>query len=185
LKFEASAIPGVVLIEPTVHRDDRGWFLESWHAARYSEHGIPERFVQDNHSLSAPGTLRGLHAQSPGWQGKLVRCTKGAVWDVAVDVRLKSPTFGRHVACELSAENFRQIWLPPGLLHGFCVLGEAAEVEYKCTEPYAAEADFSVRWDDPELAVPWPIQEPVLSAKDARAPLLREVRERLIPYAPP
>jgi dTDP-4-dehydrorhamnose 3,5-epimerase len=184
LKFEATALPGVLLIEPTVHRDDRGFFLESWHGPRYAEHGIPERFVQDNHSRSARDALRGLHAQSPGWQGKLVRCVSGRVWDVAVDVRVGSPAFGRHLACELSGENFRELWIPPGLLHGFCVLSDSAEVEYKCTTVYDAQADFSVRWDDPELAVPWPIDEPVLSAKDARAPLLSEVRERLIPYTP-
>jgi dTDP-4-dehydrorhamnose 3,5-epimerase len=183
LKVEPTSIPGVVVIEPAVHGDDRGWFLESWHGPRYAEHGIPASFVQDNHSRSSRGTLRGLHAQSPGWQGKLVRCTQGAVWDVAVDVRIGSPCFGQHVSVELSAENFRQIWLPPGLLHGFLVLGESAEIEYKCTEVYAGEADFSVRWNDPELGVPWPAQDPVLSPKDANAPLLREVRERLIPYA--
>jgi len=185
LKFEATALPGVMLIEPTVHRDERGFFLESWHGPRYAEHGISERFVQDNHSRSARGALRGLHAQSPGWQGKLVRCVSGRVWDVAVDVRVGSPAFGRHVACELSGENFRQLWVPPGLLHGFCVLSDSAEVEYKCTTVYDAQADFSVRWNDPELALPWPVDEPVLSPKDAEAPLLGEVRERLIPYTPP
>ena len=184
MKFEQTSIPGVVVIEPSVHGDSRGWFLESWHGPRYAQQGIPANFVQDNHSCSSRGTLRGLHAQSPGWQGKLVRCVVGAVWDVAVDVRVGSPSFGQHVAVELSAENFRQIWLPPGLLHGFCILGEAAEIIYKCTELYAPDADFSVRWNDPELGVPWPLDDPVLSPKDANAPLLREVRERLIPYVP-
>jgi dTDP-4-dehydrorhamnose 3,5-epimerase len=184
VKVEATALPGVLVVEPAVHGDARGFFVETWHAERYRELGIPGPFVQDNHSRSGRGILRGLHAQSPHWQGKLVRCVEGAIWDVAVDVRLGSPTFGRHVGVELSAASFRQLWVPPGLLHGFCVLGEAAQVEYKCTEPYVAEADFSVRWNDPELAVPWPLANPVLSPKDRDAPLLREVRGRLLRFAP-
>jgi dTDP-4-dehydrorhamnose 3,5-epimerase len=182
MSFRATEIPGVVRIEPRVHRDERGFFVETYHEPRYRENGVPEHFVQDNHSKSSRGILRGLHAQSPGWQGKLVRCIEGAVWDVAVDVRVGSPTFGRFVACELSAENFHQLYVPPGLLHGFCVLSAVAQVEYKCTTVYDPAADFSVRWNDPELAIPWPIAEPVLSAKDAAAPLLRDVRPRLIPY---
>jgi len=184
VNFQQTAIPGVLLVEPRVHRDDRGFFVETWHEERYREHGVPGPFVQDNHSRSSRGTLRGLHAQAhPHWQGKLVRCVEGAVWDVAVDVRLGSPTFGRHFGVELSAENFLQLWMEPGLLHGFCVLGERAQVEYKCTKPYVLEADFSVRWNDPELAVPWPLPEPVLSGKDATAPLLSEVRDRLMRFA--
>jgi dTDP-4-dehydrorhamnose 3,5-epimerase len=184
VKVETTELPGVLLVEPTVHRDERGFFLESWHEARYREHGIPAIFVQDNHSRSEKGILRGLHAQSPRGQGKLVRCIAGAIWDVAVDVRVGSPAFGRHVAFELSGEDFRQVYVPPGLLHGFCVLGDFAEIEYKCTDVYVAQDDFGVRWDDPELAVPWPIRDPVLSPKDAAAPLLREVRDRLLPYTP-
>lgn len=180
MRFAETEIPGVIVIEPSVHRDERGFFLESWQQERYRAHGIPETFVQDNHSSSARGVLRGLHGQSPGWQGKLVRCIAGAVWDVAVDVRLGSPTFRRFVARELSAENFVQIYVPPGCLHGFVVTGERAEVEYKCTLPYDAAADFGVRWSDPELAVPWPVAEPVLSAKDRAAPLLRDLRDRLL-----
>jgi dTDP-4-dehydrorhamnose 3,5-epimerase len=180
--FVATEIPGVILIEPGVHRDARGFFVETYHEPRYRAHGIPLRFVQDNHSLSRRGTLRGLHAQSPKPQGKLVRVIEGEIWDVAVDARLGSPRFGCHVAAVLSAENFRQVYVPPGVLHGFCVTSEVAQVEYKCTEVYAPEADFSVRWNDPELAIRGPIAEPLLSEKDARAPLLREVRDRLIPY---
>ena len=183
MRVIATELPGVLVVEPTVHRDARGFFLETWHEARYREHGIAARFVQDNHSRSARGTLRGLHAQQPSPQGKLLRVVEGEVWDVSVDARLGSPAFGRHIAVVLSAENFRQVYVPPGVLHGFCVTSEAAQVEYKCTEPYDARAEFSVRWNDPELAIPWPIAEPLLSEKDRRAPLLREVRERLIAFA--
>jgi dTDP-4-dehydrorhamnose 3,5-epimerase len=183
MKVLPTEIPGVLVVEPTVHRDARGFFLETWHTERYREHGIDARFVQDNHSRSARGTLRGLHAQQPRPQGKLLRVVEGEVWDVAVDARLGSPAFARHVAVVLSAENFRQVYVPPGVLHGFCVTSEAAQVEYKCTEPYDPRAEFSVRWNDPELAIPWPIAEPLLSEKDRCAPLLREVRERLIAFA--
>ena len=183
LRFARTEIPGVVVVEPVVHRDARGFFLETWHAERYREHGIDARFVQDNHSRSARGTLRGLHAQQPKPQGKLLRVVEGEVWDVAVDARLGSPAFGCYVAVVLSAENFRQVYVPPGVLHGFCVTSEAAQIEYKCTQAYDPRAEFCVRWNDPELAIPWPIAEPLLSEKDRRAPLLREVRERLIPFA--
>lgn len=183
MQFEATEIPGVVLVTPRVHRDERGFFLETYHESRYRENGIAGPFVQDNHSRSRSGILRGLHGQSPNPQGKLVRCVVGAVWDVAVDVRLGSPSFGRHFGAELSADNFRQLYVPPGLLHGFVVLSEEAEVEYKCTHVYDPAGDFGVRWDDPELAVPWPVRSPMLSAKDRDAPLLRDVRDRLVPYA--
>ncbi len=182
MRFLETEIPGVVVVEPLVHRDGRGFFLETYHEPHYREHGIPELFVQDNHSRSSEGILRGLHAQSPNAQGKLVRCVEGSIWDVAVDVRLGSPAFGRHVATELSAENFRQLYVPPGLLHGFCVTSEAAQVEYKCTAVYDPAADFSVRWNDPELALPWPVAAPILSDKDRDAPLLHDVRDRLLEY---
>jgi len=184
LGFVETELPGVILVEPTVYRDERGYFLETYHESRYREHGIPERFVQDNHSCSVRGILRGLHAQSPHPQGKLVRCVEGSVWDVAVDVRRGSPTFGRHVGFELSAENFRQLYVPPGMLHGFCVTSDRAQVEYKCTSLYDPAGDLSVRWDDPELAIPWPVRSPLLSEKDRRAPLLREIEDRLIDYEP-
>lgn len=182
MKFVETDIPGVVMVEPTVHRDERGFFVETYHEPRYRENGIPDRFVQDNHSKSVRGILRGLHAQSPNPQGKLVRCIEGSIWDVAVDVRLGSPAFGRHVGFELNDQNFRQLYVPPGLLHGFCVLSASAQVEYKCTRVYDPGGDFSVRWNDPELAVPWPIDAPILSAKDRDAPLLAEIRDRLLPY---
>lgn len=180
--FETTEIPGVVLVKPDVQRDPRGFFVETYHEPRYRDNGIPEHFVQDNHSRSGGGTLRGLHAQAPNPQGKLVRCIEGAVWDVSVDVRLGSPTFGRHVGAELTAESFHQLYVPPGFLHGFVVLSEVAQVEYKCTAVYDPDADFGVRWNDPELAIPWPVDEPVLSDKDRDAPLLSEVRDRLIAY---
>jgi len=180
--FETTEIPGVVLVKPEVHRDRRGFFVETYHEPRYRDNGIPEHFVQDNHSRSDGGSLRGLHGQAPNPQGKLVRCIEGAVWDVSVDVRLGSPSFGRHVAAELTAESFHQVYVPPGFLHGFVVLSEVAQVEYKCTTVYDPDADFSVRWNDPELAIPWPVDEPILSDKDRDAPLLGEVRDRLIAY---
>jgi dTDP-4-dehydrorhamnose 3,5-epimerase len=182
LRFVPSDIPGVVLVEPQVHRDGRGFFLETYHAGKYREGGIDAAFVQDNHSRSGRDTLRGLHAQSPRAQGKLVRVLQGEIWDVAVDVRRGSPTFGRHYGVVLSADNFRQLYVPPGLLHGFVVTSEIAEVEYKCTELYSPPDEFSVVWNDPELAIPWPVAAPILSTKDAMAPPLAKVRDRLVEY---
>jgi dTDP-4-dehydrorhamnose 3,5-epimerase len=183
-KFRETPLPGVILVEPEVYGDERGFFLETYHVDRYREGGIRETFVQDNHSRSRRGILRGLHAQSPVAQGKLVRVVEGEVVDVAVDVRVGSPAFGKHVAVTLSAENHHQLYVPPGLLHGFAVTSETAQVEYKCTQRYHPEMEFSVRWDDPELAIPWPIAEPVLSEKDRSAPLLRDVRDKLLRYEP-
>jgi dTDP-4-dehydrorhamnose 3,5-epimerase len=182
VRFVETDLPGVILVEPTVHADDRGFFLETYHAPKYREGGIGETFVQDNHSRSSRGTLRGLHAQLPNSQGKLLRVIEGSIYDVAVDVRLGSPAFGKFVAAEISDENFRQIYVPPGLLHGFCVTSDVAQVEYKCTVVYDPECDLSVRWNDPELAVDWPVSDPILSEKDRNAPLLRDVRDRLIRY---
>ena len=184
MSFVPTQIPGVILIEPQVHGDERGFFLETWHALRYREAGIAESFVQDNHSYSRRGILRGMHAQSPHPQGKLVRVIEGEIFDVAVDVRLGSPSYGRWVGFALSAKNFRQLYVPPGLVHGFCVTSEVAQVEYKCSEFYRPEAEFSVAWDDPELAIDWPIRDPILSDKDRRAPRLRDVQHRLIPWRP-
>lgn len=183
LRFAETRIPGVILVEPQVHRDDRGFFLETYHAEKYREGGIAEDFVQDNHSRSTRGTLRGLHCQAPPHgQGKLVRVIEGEVWDVAVDARSGSPTYGRYTAAVLSQENFHQLYVPPGLLHGFVVTSEVAQVEYKCTGPYVPEAEFSVIWNDPDLEIPWPVDTPNLSAKDAAAPRLRDVQDRLAPY---
>ncbi len=182
MKFVETPIPGVTVIEPVVHGDARGFFLETYHAQRYREGGIPGPFVQDNHSLSKQGILRGLHSQFPRSQGKLVRAIEGEIFDVAVDARRGSPTYGKHFAVTLSAENFRQLYIPPGLIHGFCVTSEQAQVEYKCTALYQPSDEFSVRWNDPELGIPWPIAEPLLSEKDRDAPLLRDVQDKLIDF---
>ena len=179
-----SGLPGVKIIEPRVHRDGRGFFLETYHAPRYREHGIHEDFVQDNHSRSSRGTLRGLHGQHPRAQAKLVRVTVGEIFDVAVDARRGSPHYGRFVSALLSAENFRQLYVPPGFVHGFCVTSELAEVEYKCSVVYHPEDEFSVLWNDPEIGIPWPVEEPTLSKKDREAPRLRDVQDRLHEYRP-
>jgi dTDP-4-dehydrorhamnose 3,5-epimerase len=179
LRFEPTAIPDVIRIEPRVFRDARGFFLESYHEARFAEGGIAARFVQDNHSFSERGTLRGLHMQRVFAQGKLVRCVAGEIFDVAVDVRRGSPTFGRWVGETLSAENFRQLWVPPGFLHAFCVVSATAQVEYKCTDLYHPEDELGVIWNDPAIGIVWPIATPTLSAKDAALPTLAELESRL------
>lgn len=180
-----TALPDVLVVEPVVHRDPRGILLETYHAEKYRAAGIAAPFVQDNQSRSAARTLRGLHAQVGAHpQGKLVRTLHGEIFDVAVDVRRGSPSFGRWVAVRLSSQDFRQLWVPPGFLHGFCVLGETAEVAYKCTEPWDAAAEISVRWNDPEIGIDWPIQDPILSTKDAAAPRLAEIIDRLPRYSP-
>ncbi|MFI5316292.1 MAG: dTDP-4-dehydrorhamnose 3,5-epimerase [Myxococcota bacterium] len=179
MRFEASAIPEVIRVEPTLFRDARGFFLESYRADKFAAGGVSAHFVQDNHSRSARGTLRGLHMQVAFAQGKLVRCIAGEVFDVAVDVRRGSKTFGRWVGETLSAENFRQLWVPPGFLHGFCVTSDSAEIQYKCTELYHPEDELGVLWSDPDLAIHWPVAAPLLSAKDAALPRLRDVEARL------
>jgi dTDP-4-dehydrorhamnose 3,5-epimerase len=167
-----TAIPGVLILEPRVFADDRGSFFESFNERVFAEAvGRPVAFVQDNHSTSRRHVLRGLHHQEPKPQGKLVRAVAGAIYDVAADIRPESPTFGRWVGVELSAENRRQMWVPAGLAHGFLVLTEMAEVLYKTTEFYAPGCERCVRWDDPTLAIRWPLAaEPVLSPRDAAAP---------------
>ena len=182
MKFTPTAIPEVVLIEPDVHKDARGFFLESYHQQKYSEGGIPGPFVQDNHSHSLRGTLRGLHAQRQRPQGKLVRAVLGEMFDVAVDVRRGSPTFGKWVGETLSATNFRQLYIPPGFVHGFCVLSERVEVEYKCTDFYTPGDEMTVAWNDPALAIEWPVRDPILSTKDAAAPRLAELLDLLPVY---
>lgn len=166
---------GLKVIEPRVFEDARGFFLETFNAGRYTALGIPSHFVQDNWSRSQKGTLRGLHFQHPKGQGKLVWCPRGAVWDVAVDVRKGSPTFGRWFGIELTEANKKQLWIPPGFAHGFCVLSDVADFVYKCTELYAPECELAVRWDDPAIGVDWPVKAPLLSKKDLSAPLLKDV----------
>ncbi len=185
MKLLPTDLPGVVLIEPRVFRDDRGFFLEVFHSAKFAARGIDVVFVQDNHSRSRHGTLRGLHAQLAQPQGKLVRAIEGEIWDVAVDIRRGSPTFGRWFGATLSEENFRQLWIPPGFAHGFCVLSENAQVEYKCTALYDPESELTLAWNDPDLAISWPIAEPLLSARDRAAPHLAEAHDRLPLFAPP
>lgn len=174
MKATPLELPGLLLLEPKVFGDGRGFFMELYHEKRYAELGIPGPFVQDNYSRSAKGTVRGLHFQQPQAQGKLVQVLAGAVYDVALDVRRGSPTFGRWAAVELSAENRRQLWIPPGFAHGFCVLSDSADFHYKCTTLYAPETERCIAWNDPDLAIPWPVREPLLSGKDARAPRLKD-----------
>ncbi len=174
-------LPGVLVIEPKVFGDARGFFMESWNGKRYEKAGIPNHFVQDNLSFSAHGVLRGLHFQSPQAQGKLVSVLRGEVFDVAVDIRVGSPTFGEWTGVTLSAENKRQFWVPPGFAHGFVVTGEDALFVYKCTEYYAPEYDGSVLWNDPEIRIEWPIENPTLSEKDRAAPPLGEMPEEALP----
>ncbi|MFQ6047717.1 MAG: dTDP-4-dehydrorhamnose 3,5-epimerase [Gemmatimonadales bacterium] len=162
-----TSLPGVLIIEPKVFGDGRGFFLETYHAQRYAAAGIPERFVQDNHSRSVPRTLRGLHYQLEHAPGKLLRCVRGAVWAVAVDIRRGSPTFAKWVGVMLSAENKRQLWIPPGFAHGFCVPREESEVEYKCTDFYAPDDEYGIIWNDPRIGIEWPVDDPILSDKDA------------------
>ncbi|MDW8395851.1 MAG: dTDP-4-dehydrorhamnose 3,5-epimerase, partial [Anaerolineae bacterium] len=171
--FQRIPLPldGACLIAPTVYRDPRGFFMESYSRRAFAEIGIPIEFVQDNHSRSVKGVVRGLHfqdARAP--QAKLVRCTVGQIWDVIVDLRLGSPTFGRWTAVELSAENCLMLFVPAGFAHGFAALSDIAELQYKCDAYYTPQAERAIRWDDPDLAISWPVSHPLLSAKDAAAP---------------
>lgn len=165
-------LPGVLVIEPKVHGDARGFFVESFSLARYRAAGIDLEFVQDNHSRSRRGVLRGLHAQAVNPQGKLVRCARGEVFDVAVDIDPASATFGQWVGVTLSDENHRQLWIPPGYAHGFLVLSEVADFEYKCTAYYTPEHEIGVVWNDPDVGIDWPLPDPLLSGKDAALPSL-------------
>jgi dTDP-4-dehydrorhamnose 3,5-epimerase len=175
MKAAPTALPGVLLLEPRVFGDDRGFFMESWNARTFGEAtGLDVAFVQDNHSYSTRGVLRGIHYQVVRPQGKLVRVVTGSVFDVAVDLRRSSPTFGRWVGYELSAQNKLQMWIPPGFGHGFLVLSESADFLYKTTDYWIGQHDRTVRWNDPAIGIDWPLQgEPLLAAKDAAAPLLQ------------
>ncbi|MHA6333001.1 dTDP-4-dehydrorhamnose 3,5-epimerase [Qipengyuania sp. CAU 1752] len=170
-------IEGPMIVDPDVHGDERGFFLESWNADRFADAGLDIDFVQDNHSRSQKGVLRGLHFQNPGPQGKLVRVVNGAIFDVAVDLRRSSPTFGKWTGIELSARNKRMFWVPRGFAHGFLSLEDDTDLLYKCDAPYAPAAEFSLVWDDPTVAIDWPLGEetPILSAKDRSALTLAEV----------
>lgn len=181
MKFIETSLPGCVVIEPQVFGDTRGFFYESYNEAKYREAGIDRRFVQSNVSRSARGVLRGLHYQWPHPQGKLVSVLEGEVYDVAVDIRRGSPTFGQSAGVMLTAENHRHFWIPEGFAHGFCVVSEHATFAYQCTDLYDAKADGSIRWDDPAVGIDWPVSEPLLSDKDRKAPLLAEVAEGRLP----
>lgn len=174
-------LSGLVIIEPTVFGDARGFFMESYSRDRYAEAGLPSQFVQDNLSMSARGILRGLHLQHPCDQGKLCSVLIGEVFDVAVDVRVGSPTFGQWEGVTLSSDNKRQFYVPPGFAHGFCVLSEKALFSYKCTDFYSAPNELGVAWNDPEIGIAWPIDAPQLSDKDSKNPRLKDIAEEALP----
>jgi len=176
-------LPGVLIVEPEVHQDQRGFFLESYSQRRYEAQGITPRFVQDNHSRSARNTLRGLHYQTPPGQAKLVRVVVGEVFDVAVDIRFGSPTFGQWVGVTLSAENKRQLYIPVGFAHGFCVTSESAEFLYKVSSYYDPSAERGLAWNDPALAIAWPTSEPILSERDRHHPTLAQIKRDFV-YGP-
>ncbi len=181
MKVFSTRLPDIKIVEPTVHTDGRGFFLETYQWERYGHHHIGPHFVQDNLSCSKHGTLRGLHLQWPYPQGKLIYVLQGEVFDVAVDVRVGSPTFGQWAGATLSDENKHQLWIPQGFAHGFCVLSETALVAYKCTDFYHKETEISLRWDDPDVQINWPLTDPQLSPKDAQAPYLADLTPDRLP----
>ncbi len=174
------ALPGLYLIEPRVFGDNRGFFLQTWQSREYLQYGFPGEFLQDNLSFSQQGTLRGLHYQKPNTQGKLVFVLKGEVWDIAVDLRLGSPTFGKWEAIILKGATHNQLYVPPGFAHGFCVLSEEALFYYKCTDFYAPQNEHGIIWNDPDLDIPWPIKDPILSQKDGKYLKLQEIPEEFL-----
>lgn len=176
-----TTLPGVVVIEPQVHGDHRGFFLETYHVHKYREFGIEKEFVQDNVSHSSHGILRGLHYQLRHPQAKLISVLRGEIFDVAVDIRHGSPTFGRWESCLLSSENHKQLYVPEGFAHGFCVLSEEVDVMYKCTDIYYPEDEYGVFWSDSMIGVNWPIEEPILSKKDSVYPFLKEISKDYLP----
>ncbi len=181
LKFTEKSLPGVVLIEPKVFDDDRGFFMETFHSEKYNEIGISGPFVQDNHSHSRKGTLRGLHYQLKNSQGKLVSAVKGEILDVAVDIRRGSPGFGRWTGNLLSGKNKRQLYIPEGFAHGFCVLSETADVIYKCTDLYTPGDEYGVFWADETIDIVWPMENPILSEKDLKNPMLKDIEDANLP----
>ena len=181
LKFTEKSLPGVVLIEPKVFEDDRGFFMETFHSGKYNEIGISGPFVQDNHSHSRKGTLRGLHYQLKNPQGKLVSAVKGEILDVAVDIRRGSPGFGRWTGNLLSGKNKRQLYIPEGFAHGFCVLSETADVIYKCTDLYTPGDEYGVFWADETIDIVWPMENPILSEKDLKNPTLADIEDAHLP----
>lgn len=181
MKIKETSLSGCVIIDPAVFGDARGFFFETWNAERFEQHGLPTKFVQSNVSSSSKGVLRGLHYQWPRPQGKLVSVLQGEVFDVAVDIRRGSPTFGQWEGVVLSEENKRQFWIPEGFAHGFAVLSDMAVFSYLCTDVYVKEADAGVRWDDPAIGIDWSVDAPLLSDKDTQAPLLADIAEDRLP----
>lgn len=181
MRVLTTELSGVLLIEPKVFSDARGYFFESFQAERYAEHGISTRFVQDNESYSLKNVIRGLHYQLERPQGKLVHVSLGSVIDIIVDIRLDSPTFGKSLSFELSAENHRQLYIPPGFAHGYCALSDMARFVYKCTDYYHPQSEFGVLWNDPDLNITWPVKDPILSAKDAEYPRLKDIPKEYLP----
>lgn len=181
MKAEKTAFPTALFIEPDVFHDNRGFFMETYHKERYEQLGLRTHFVQDNLSYSVRGTLRGLHYQHPHGQAKLVQVIKGEIFDVILDIRRGSPTFGQWTGANLSDENRRQLYVPEGFAHGFCVLSETALVHYKCSDFYARESEGGILWRDPAIAIEWPISDPLLSDKDRSYPCLRDVPEGRLP----
>jgi dTDP-4-dehydrorhamnose 3,5-epimerase len=180
MRVSSTILPGVKILEPAVHREERGWLAETWSAARYAAAGVARTFVQDNVSYSRAGVLRGLHFQEPNAQGKLVSVLEGAIFDVAVDVRPDSPTFGRWVGVALSSDDMRQLWVPEGYAHGFLARAPSV-VLYKLTALYEPSSQMGVCWSDPDIGIAWPDQAPLVSGKDARAPRLRDIPRELLP----
>ena len=181
MKVLETSLQGVLILEPQIFQDSRGFFMETYQKERYQSIGIQAEFVQDNLSFSSKNVLRGVHAQNPRLQGKLVQVLQGLVWDVAVDIRRNSPDFGHWTAVELSEGNKRQFYIPPGFSHGFCVLSDTALFAYKCTDFYCPGNEVGFRWDDPEVGIRWPLDAPLLSAKDEALPLLREIAPERLP----
>ena len=174
MNFTKTALTGVLVVEPDVFRDERGFFLETFSRSKYARGGIDCEFLQDNHSRSQRNTIRGLHAQRQHPQGKLVRVLSGAILDVVVDIRRDSPTYLKWISVELSADNFRQIYVPPGFAHGICITSDVADIEYKCTDYYDPKDELRIAWNDPAIGIRWPIENPILSDKDREAPNLEE-----------
>jgi dTDP-4-dehydrorhamnose 3,5-epimerase len=181
LRIDKTGLPGVLLIEPRVFMDDRGFFMETYHYRKYADRGIDVHFVQDNHSHSRQNTLRGLHYQLNHAQGKLIYVVKGDIFDIALDIRKGSPTFGEWTGARLSEENRKQIYVPEGFAHGFCVLSKQADVIYKCTDLYYPDDEYGINWADNDIGIEWPVKDPVLSDKDNKYPMLKDIPEELLP----
>jgi dTDP-4-dehydrorhamnose 3,5-epimerase len=175
IKVTKTPLSGVVVVKNRVFGDERGFFMETYNQQRFESMGLPSNFVQDNHSRSSKGVLRGLHYQFPQWQGKLVRVVSGAIFDVAVDIRSDSTTFGQWYGIEISEENHLQLYIPPGFAHGFVTLSDSADLAYKCTSLYNAEDDAGIAWNDPDIGIDWPVSDPLVSEKDAAAPPLSKI----------